>query len=63
MDVDSITCQNFEHANQVLCENNPQFVTALNPDTENFILKVYERNQFQNNFSRDAFTAQVAGIF
>ena len=34
MYVDPITCQRFEYANRIPCENNPLKVFALDPDTD-----------------------------
>ena len=34
--VDPITRQTFNYANQIPCENNPQSVIALDPDTDQF---------------------------
>ena len=34
MYVDPITRQTFEYANQIPCENNPQNVISLDPDTD-----------------------------
>ena len=36
MYVDPITRQNFEYAIQIPCENNPQNVNSLDPDTNQY---------------------------
>ena len=36
MYVDPITCQIFEHVNQIPCQNNTQNVTALDPDNDQY---------------------------
>ena len=38
MYVDPITRQTFEYANQIPCENNPQNVISLDPDTGYYVL-------------------------
>ena len=38
MYVDPITCQIFEYANQIPCENNPQNVIALDLDTDQYFV-------------------------
>ena len=38
MYVDPITRQTFEYANQIPCENNPQNVISLDPDTDQYYI-------------------------
>ena len=40
MYVDTITCQTFAYANQFPCENNPQIVIALDPDTDQYYVLI-----------------------
>ena len=42
MYVDSFTRRNFECANQIPCENNPQNVIAVGPDTDQYYVSTPE---------------------
>ena len=72
--VDPITRQTFEYANQIPCENNPQNVISLDPDTDQYYVLtpqpnkkdpplLFEPTQVQTAISPNTFTAQDAGIF
>ena len=74
MYVDPITRQTFEYAKQIPCENNPQNVVSLDPDTDQYYvltpqpikkdpLLLFEPTQVQTAISPNTFTAQDAGIF
>ena len=74
MYVDPITRQTFEYANQIPCENNPQNVISLDPDTDQYYVLtpqpikkdpplLFEPTQIQNAISPNTFTAQDAGIY
>ena len=70
---DPITRPTFEYVIQLPCENNPQNVIALDPDTDQYFVITAQPNkkdppllleptQTQTAFSLNAFTAQDAGI-
>ena len=72
MYVDPITRQTFEYANQIPCENNPQNVISLDPDTDQYYVLtpqpikkdpplLLEPTQIQTAISPNTFTAQDAG--
>ena len=74
MHVDPITRQTLNYANQIPCENNPQNLIALDPDTDQYYVLtpqpnekdpplLFEPTQIQTAFSPNTFTAQDAGIF
>ena len=74
MYVDPITRQTFEYANQIPCENNPQNVISLDPDTDQYYVLTpqpikkdpplfFEPTQIQTAISPNTFTAQDAGIY
>ena len=74
MYVDPITRQTFEYANQIPCENNPQNVISLDPDTDQYYVLtpqpikkdpslLFEPTQIQIATSPNTFTAQDAGIY
>ena len=74
MYVDPITRQTFEYANQIPCENNPQNVISLDPDTDQYYVLtpqpikkdpplLFEPTQIQTAISPNTFTAQDAGIY
>ena len=74
MYVDPITRQTFEYANQIPCENNPQNVISLDPDTDQYYVLtpqpikkdpplLFEPTQIQTAISPNTFTAQEAGIY
>ena len=70
MYVDPITRQTFEYINQIPCENNPQNVIALDPDTDQYYVlipqpnkkdppQLFEPNQVQTTISSNTFTAHL----
>ena len=74
MYVDPITHQTFEYANQIPCENNPQNVISLDPDTDQYYVLtpqpikkdpplLFEPTQIQTAISPNTFNAQDAGIY
>ena len=74
MYVDPITRQTFEYANQIPCENNPQNVISLDPDTDQYYVLtpqpikkdpplLFEPTQIQTAISPNTFSAQDAGIY
>ena len=71
---DPITRQTFEHANQIPCENSPQNVISLDPDTDQYYVLTpqpikkdpplpFEPTQVPTAISPNTFTAQDAGIY
>ena len=72
--VDPITRQTFDYATPITCENNPQNITALDPDTDQYYFLtpkpinrdpplLFEPRQIQTSISPNTFTAQDAGIY
>ena len=74
MYVDRITCQTFNYANDISCENNPQNIVALDPVTgQIYVLTtqpinkdppvLFDPTQIQTAISPNTFTAQDAGRY
>ena len=74
MYVDPFTRQTFECSYQIPCENNPQNVVSLDPDTDHYYVLtpqpikkdpalLFEPTQVQTAISPNTFTAQDAGIY
>ena len=74
MYVHPITRQTFEYANQITCENNPQYIIVFDLDTNQYYvlttqpikedpLLLFEPTQDQTATSPINFTAQDAGIY
>ena len=72
--VDPITRQTFDYATRIPCENNPQNLIALDPDTDQYYVLtpkpikrdpplLFEPRQIQTAISPNTFTAQEAGIY